>query len=129
LAEAKPPYLCHCGESSRPNLQSSIFGKYGPQFDWPPSFDVPDPRSPGQILADREAAKEEIRKQLGEALQLVELGRVITIEQLLEDLSVIDRLDSMIDRCIKLLLLMVRGVKSLAASSDTSHSRKRLSAA
>jgi hypothetical protein len=87
-----------------------------------------DPRGPEQILADREAAAEEIKKQLGEALQLVELGRVVTIQQLLEDLSVIDRLDSMIDRCIKRLLL-VRGVKSLAASSDTSHSRKRLSAA
>jgi hypothetical protein len=113
------------------DLQSSIFGKYGhcsQPFNWRPIDFVPDPRSPEQIVADREAANEEIKKQLGEALQLVELGSVVTINQLLEDLSVIDRLDGMIDRCIK-RLLMVRGVKSLAPSSDTSQSRKRLSAA
>ena len=42
-------------------------------------------------------------------------ARYVTFDRLLEDLSLIDRLDGMLERCIK-RLLMVRGVKSLAYS-------------
>jgi hypothetical protein len=44
------------------DLQSSIFGKYGHPVKLL-SWGEPDPRGPEQILADSEAAKEEIKKQ------------------------------------------------------------------
>ena len=54
----------------------------------------------------------------------------MTIEQLFEDLSVMERLDSMIDRCVK-RLLMVRGAKSMSPTEieAPSTTRKRLAAA
>jgi hypothetical protein len=60
--------------------------------------------------------------------ELSELADDVTIDNLLNELTVIDRLDGMIDRCLK-RLLMVRGVKSLAAPPESSRSQKRLSAA
>ena len=58
------------------------------------------------------------------------MGNEFTIENLLETLSVVERLDGMIAGCIKRLLL-VRGVKSLSQSSskEQSPSRPRLAAA
>jgi hypothetical protein len=60
----------------------------------------------------------------------IEMGDDVTIERLLEELSVVDRVDGMIDRCLK-RLLMVRGVKSMSPSvSETlPPRRKRLTAA
>jgi hypothetical protein len=52
--------------------------------------------------------------ELGEAYALVELGDTATHEGLMKELEVQDRLDTMIQRCTK-RLLMVRGIKSLSA--------------
>ena len=55
---------------------------------------------------------EDARIELGQDYELVEIGEPTTMEGLMSDLAVHDRLDSMIDRCLKRLLL-VRGVKSV----------------
>ena len=81
-----------------------------------------------EMLAEMRALFGEIRQEMGTDWELVDIADVATIANLLSELSVVDRLDGMIDRCIK-RLLMVRGIKSLAAPSKSSISRKRLSAA
>jgi hypothetical protein len=94
-----------------------------------------DTRSPEVIRAEKEkheAAYQEniarLKNELGPAWKLADMD--ISIENLLDELTVLDRLDGMIDRCIK-RLLMVRGVKSLVAdaASTPASPRKRLSAA
>ena len=55
----------------------------------------------------------------------VGMGRDVTIDRLFEELGVIDRIDSSIDRCLKRLLL-VRGVKSIAPSSSIAPEQLRL---
>ena len=72
-------------------------------------------------LAEREAgiqaAEAQARKELGEDYELVEVGKIATIPGLMKDLEVQDRLDSMIDRCLK-RLLYVRGLKSISSGSS-----------
>src|SRR5262245_24534288 len=66
--------------------------------------------------AEREAAiraaRDEARKELGDIYELVEIGKTATVVCLLEDLEVEERLDAMIDKCLKRLLFL-RGLKSL----------------
>jgi hypothetical protein len=110
---------------------SAIHGKFGPRYD----FEMPmlmgkDLRSADQIRADNQSADEEIKKELGDALVFVEMGEAATIGRLFEELAVIDRLNGMIDRCVK-RLLMVRGVKSMSPTTTAASSscRRRLTAA
>jgi hypothetical protein len=59
-------------------------------------------------------------KNLGDVHQLIDIGEPATIEGLMKELDVKERLDGMINRCLK-QLLTVRGVKSLSsAASSTS---------
>lgn len=94
----------------------------------PPRADLPphvmaqlgwkkDTRTPEQLEKLCEEADKQAQSELGSALQLVEIGNVATSDYLLDEISIIERLDGMIDRCLK-RLLFVRGLKSL--SSDTS---------
>lgn len=69
-------------------------------------------RADEQIKAAQEAAEDLAEKELAEHWELIELGNVVTPDYLLKELSVVDRLDGMIDKCLK-RLLMVRGVKSM----------------
>jgi hypothetical protein len=62
------------------------------------------------------AAEDEARKELGENYKLVEVGEIATLDGLMKDLEVEERLDGMIDKCLK-RLLFVRGLKSLSAGS------------
>jgi hypothetical protein len=72
-------------------------------------------RSEFDVSATRiEEAVDDAREELGEVYALVEIGPLATLDRQLEELQVEERLDGMIDRCIK-RLLMVRGVKSLAS--------------
>jgi hypothetical protein len=88
-----------------------------------------DSRDPEEVKAAEKAADEKARKELGRFLELAKLGEVATIDYLQNELSLIDRLDSMIDRCVK-RLLMVRGLKSLSSSTSTAPSEpKRIAAA
>jgi hypothetical protein len=67
-------------------------------------------------LAKSGKATERVKAELGAWLELAEIGDV---EYLLKELDIIERINGMIDRCIK-RLLMIRGAKSLSESSSTS---------
>jgi hypothetical protein len=62
------------------------------------------------------AAERQARKELGVLCDLGEMGEAATFQGLANELEVHDRLDAMIDRCIK-RLLMARGLKSMSISS------------
>lgn len=69
------------------------------------------------------------RKELGALYEFAELGGIATMDYLQNEISLIDRLDGMIDRCIERLLL-VRGLKSISPSASTAVSgTKRIAAA
>ena len=70
------------------------------------------------------AADAQARKELGDAYGLVEIGEIASVDRLMKDLQVQDRLDAMIDRCLKRLLFL-RGLKSISSVS-TSAPRERL---
>jgi hypothetical protein len=99
-----------------------------PLMDFPLlSFDRhPDERTPEEIRAATEAAEKEAREELGESMVFVEIGEDITTQHMFEEFSVLDRLDSYFERCVKRLLLM-RGAKSVSslASTASKKSRKR----
>ena len=68
----------------------------------------------GYRTADAQA-----RRELGEIHQLIDLGEgATTIEGLMSELDVLERLDGLIGKHLK-QLLMVRGVKSLSLSSSS----------
>jgi hypothetical protein len=69
--------------------------------------------SPGWL-----AALEEARKELGDTCDLIEIRDIATVHSLLADLKIEERLDAMIDKCLK-RLLFVRGLKSLPAASSS----------
>jgi len=72
--------------------------------------------------AEREAAVQtadrQARKELGEVYELAEIGQTATVDGLLRDLGVEERLDAMIDKCLKRLLFL-RGLKSLSTASSS----------
>jgi hypothetical protein len=84
-----------------------------------PSYEEPvgEPPTPEEIRAGAAAANEQIQKELGEFAKLAEMSGSLTFENLLEELSVIDRIDGMIDRCLK-RLLFIKGLKSITASAS-----------
>jgi hypothetical protein len=62
--------------------------------------------------AAMQAADDQARKDLGANYELVEIGEAATVDRFLQDLAVVERLDAMIDKCLKRLLFL-RGLKSL----------------
>jgi hypothetical protein len=82
-------------------------------------------RSPEEFSALRKEADEKAERELGPALELIEIGDVATPDHLLMELALIDRLDGMIARCLKQLLL-VRGVKSISLSTSAEPSQSRI---
>ena len=58
------------------------------------------------------------REELGEDYESVEIGETATVDRLLEDLQVEERLDATIDKCLKRLLFL-RGVKSLSSAASS----------
>jgi hypothetical protein len=65
------------------------------------------------LIEQWHAAESQARNELGELYALVEIGEAATVDGLLQELQVQERLDALIDRCIKRLLL-VRGLKSMS---------------
>jgi hypothetical protein len=61
---------------------------------------------------------DQTREELGENYELVEIGETATVDRLLEDLQVEERLDATIDKCLKRLLFL-RGVKSLSSAASS----------
>jgi hypothetical protein len=93
--------------------------------DPPPlDFDFDDLLPPAKQIdpAEREAAlraaKDQARKELEDAYRLVEIGKTASIERLFEELEAEERLDAMIDKCLKRLLFL-RGLKSLPTASSS----------
>jgi hypothetical protein len=77
----------------------------------------PIPALPGAVdlssIAESErAAEAKARKELRGLYPLVEMGEEATVPCLLNDLAIHERLDAMIDKCLKRLLL-IRGIKSI----------------
>jgi hypothetical protein len=64
------------------------------------------------IAESERAAEAKARKELRDLYRLVEMGDEVTVACLLNDLAIHERLDVMIDKCLKRLLL-IRGIKSL----------------
>jgi hypothetical protein len=76
------------------------------------------------MLAEREkairAADDIARNELGDMCELAKMADTVTVACLMEDLAVEERLDAAIDKCLKrLLLLLVKGLKSISASSSS----------
>jgi|SRR5581483_7851169 len=80
---------------------------------------------PDVLDAARRAAESQARKELGEAYELVEMGEMATIDGLMKDLVVQDRLDSMIDKAFRRLLFL-RGLKSISRNTESPTPKKRL---
>ena len=75
------------------------------------------PVDPDVLEGAIRASEDQARKELGDKYRLVEIGEVATIDQLMKDLDVQDRLDAMIDKCLKRLLFL-RGLKSISAAGS-----------
>jgi hypothetical protein len=82
-------------------------------------FRIPGDIDPDEKEKARRAADEQARQELGDIHQLIDIGEPATIEGLMKELDVEERLDGMINRCLK-QLLTARGVKSLSSASSTS---------
>jgi hypothetical protein len=98
----------------------SIYAKLSPPTDFFPMMGFKEEtRTPEELDQLRKEADKEAQTELGAAaLELVQAGDVVTIDYLSNELSIIDRLDQMIDRCLK-QLAHVRGVKSLSSPAAT----------
>jgi hypothetical protein len=96
----------------------AIFSSVPSRYEEPFLLRLPEPRphpenpSPEEI----EAARKRARDELEAAIELVELGDVVTPEHLEKGFAIRDRLDGMIIRTYK-KLLYVRGIKSMSSSS------------
>ena len=74
--------------------------------------------APAQREAALQAAELQSREELGDTYVLVELGETATVDRLLQDLGVEERLEARIDKSLKRLLFL-RGLKSLSSSSSS----------
>ena len=70
-----------------------------------------------EVLKEDRAAQAQAREELGDTFDLIEVGKKTTFDGLMEDLTVEERLDAIVDKCLK-RLLMLKGVKSLNGSSQ-----------
>ena len=101
------------------NRCSAIYSSLVPRIDF--GLSSFDDRDPEDVRAAEREAEEQARSELGNAWKLVEMGDAATTDHLLDELSIIDRLEGMIDRCLK-RLLFVRGLKSNSSTSSESKS-------
>jgi hypothetical protein len=90
-----------------------------------PDHREPEPPSPEELAARRKAADEQAKAELGDAIELAELGDVVTYEFLEKQLAIMEKLEVMIARFYK-KLLYVRGVKSMSFSTAAAASQPRL---
>jgi hypothetical protein len=88
-----------------------------------PGFDG-SPEYQEQLREATRMAKSQVRQELGEICNLMDIGELATIEGLMNELNVSERLDGLIEKCLK-RLLMVRGVKSLSLTSPSAPAKKK----
>jgi hypothetical protein len=81
------------------------------------------PGDPVKNAEQSRAAEGQARKELGETYELIEVGRAATFDGLTEEIEIQERLDAAINRCLK-QLLMVRGVKSVAAAPPSASPKR-----
>src|SRR5258708_344541 len=72
---------------------------------------------PAELGKGYRAAEEQARRELGDTYKLIDIGKPATINGLIEELDIMERLDGLISKCLK-QLLMVRGVKSVSLASS-----------
>jgi len=101
---------------------SACEAEHEPEPGWIGTLAIGEPDR-SDVLAGQQAAREQAQKELGPAWKLIDISEA----SLLDELAVVDRLDGMIDRCLK-RLLFVRGIKSLD-SSVAAPSQKKIRAA
>ena len=73
---------------------------------------------PAQRRKGYRAAEKQARQELGDIYELIDIGDPATMGGLIKELDIKERLDGLIDRCLK-RLLMVRGVKSLSSAPSS----------
>jgi hypothetical protein len=71
----------------------------------------------------KRVAESEAQEELGETYEFVEIGEAATFDGLINELEIQERLDAAINRCLK-QLLMVRGVKSVAAAPPSASPKR-----
>ena len=71
---------------------------------------------PAEELKGYRAAEKQARQELGDIYTLIDVDEPATIDGLMKELDIKERLDGAISKCLK-QLLMVRGVKSLSPAS------------
>lgn len=70
------------------------------------------PADPAKLEAGKKAADAQAQRELGDNYVLAKMGEEATIPKMLGDFEVEERLDCMIEKCLK-RLLFVRGLKSM----------------
>ena len=80
---------------------------------------------PGERQEAYRAADEQARQELGDIHKLIDIGEPTTIEGLMKELDVRERLDGMIDKCLK-RLLFVRGLKSISSPAAPPATQQRI---
>jgi hypothetical protein len=103
----------------RRRVSSACARRQGPRVPMPAS--CAGLSCPWCDISDRAAVQ--ARKELGAKYKLLELGDAASQKALLEELEVEERLDALIEKCLKRLLL-ARGVKSIAPSADVANSTR-----
>jgi hypothetical protein len=98
-------------EEIRSRVAPSVFS-FGFEPLVPVSYDA-DPASRKEAIR---AAEQEVRRELGGAYGLIEIAHTMTVDRLEQDFAIEERLDGMIDKCLKRLLFL-RGLKSISASA------------
>jgi hypothetical protein len=83
-----------------------------------PDFYLLDGIDPAVRREGYRAAEEQARQELGDIYKLIDIGEPATIDGLMKELDIKERLDGLIDRCLK-RLLMLRGVKSLSLAPSS----------
>jgi hypothetical protein len=70
--------------------------------------------------AELEAMLRRARQELGWRCEFLDMAEDATVDRLLKELAVEERLDNLIERCLKRLLFL-RGLKSVSASSSSAN--------
>ena len=83
-----------------------------------PDYYFSDDMDPAERKERYRAAEEQAQQELGDTYELIDIGEPATIEGLMKELEIKERLDGLISKCLK-QLLMVRGAKSLSAASSS----------
>ncbi len=89
-------------------------------------YHLPEPKvkiDPVEQKEALQALEDVVREEFGEFYGLLQIGNAATIDGLMKELDVQDRLDAAIERCVN-RLLKVRGLKSISSASSSAPPRQ-----